>query len=345
MVQLFWHGDSAVPKQLTRIKYAKLMAQQAGICSGQNEENVDELHNILFNISNFFAILHQGRDDGNNPRYEPLPKLRRLSEEEFEQEGGIEEIESFFMNKGKASNGNKIADSYKMAQGCLLNCFQHKTNDLNRDNDDVQEDQNNNNNNVGLDDDDSSDIDDKDIDFFGDDEDTSLDENEKEYIKQETERMTKLFMKNADSDAELGKILGFDKIKKNKEQLNKQKSNKRKKSNKKQSEQKIINMDNQSDISSEDDSGQFKSMSKSQRKRMRRKRAKKAKQNQIDGLIGVDQNEEIEFEAEKRQKVKEYIENMQKQIAQQFPLISQYKPPSSQSSISQEKQYSKKKKK
>lgn len=40
-------------------------------------------------------------------------------------------------------------------------------------------------------------------------------------------------MKNADSDAELGKILGFDKIKKNKEQLNKQKSNKRKKSNKK----------------------------------------------------------------------------------------------------------------
>ncbi|KAA6312221.1 MAG: hypothetical protein EZS28_055965, partial [Streblomastix strix] len=106
---------------------------------GYNIENDEEIHNILFNTSNFIGILHEGRDDRNNPKYGALPELRRRCDEEYEEEGGNEEIESFLMNKRKILNGTKLMDDANTVKESISNYFKHKTNKPRDQNDDDEE--------------------------------------------------------------------------------------------------------------------------------------------------------------------------------------------------------------
>ncbi|KAA6397518.1 MAG: hypothetical protein EZS28_006957 [Streblomastix strix] len=70
---------------------------------GSEEENDTEISSTLFNIQRFIEDLHKGRSIYNfftdHPAFPPQPMLAKLSNEQIEEEGGLEEIEAQLSNK------------------------------------------------------------------------------------------------------------------------------------------------------------------------------------------------------------------------------------------------------
>ncbi|KAA6393031.1 MAG: hypothetical protein EZS28_011445 [Streblomastix strix] len=83
--------------------------------SGSGEEDDNEIYYILRYISYFLSILNKGRKS-----FPPQPLLAHRSDEQLEEEGGNEEIDS--QQKNKRISGN-IKNSANRANGAIHNNF------------------------------------------------------------------------------------------------------------------------------------------------------------------------------------------------------------------------------
>ncbi|KAA6359353.1 MAG: hypothetical protein EZS28_045120, partial [Streblomastix strix] len=123
--QIQEYGDPQVQSELLKVGYVILLAISFSTAGGIGEEQNKEIWNGLNCIYWFLLDLHKGRNIDQIPSFQPLPQLVRRSEEQIEEEGANEEIETQMKNIG--SNGN-IKDWANLAKAASLNRFIHKSN-------------------------------------------------------------------------------------------------------------------------------------------------------------------------------------------------------------------------
>ncbi|KAA6368185.1 MAG: hypothetical protein EZS28_036288 [Streblomastix strix] len=112
-IQLF--GGASVQSQLVNARYVRMLIIAISTASGSGEEQSEEIWSGLNSISKFIKCLHQG--DYSLP---PQPLLVHRSDEQIEEEGGNEEIDSQLINKGSYCNIKNKANEAKKA---VLNYF------------------------------------------------------------------------------------------------------------------------------------------------------------------------------------------------------------------------------
>ncbi|KAA6378532.1 MAG: hypothetical protein EZS28_025940, partial [Streblomastix strix] len=123
------YGDESTQYELVSSEFAVLQVLQVSTAGGDGEQEGNEIANVLGNISKFLQSLHQGRKTDEFYQIPSFPQqisLARRLDEQIEEEGGNEEIESQLINK-------KIYDVTgwaKDAKGALLNLYIDKSNTI-----------------------------------------------------------------------------------------------------------------------------------------------------------------------------------------------------------------------
>ncbi|KAA6373461.1 MAG: hypothetical protein EZS28_031012 [Streblomastix strix] len=108
-------GDASAQTELVNARYARLQVIAISTASGSGEEQNDEIYWGLFRISIFLNQLHKGINS-----FPPQPLLAHRSDEQIEEEGGNEEIDSQLINKALSDDIKKYANETK---GAILNYF------------------------------------------------------------------------------------------------------------------------------------------------------------------------------------------------------------------------------
>ncbi|KAA6382523.1 MAG: hypothetical protein EZS28_021950 [Streblomastix strix] len=121
---LYWiqrYGDAYVQSELVNIGYERVMTLSLCTAGGIGDEKDEEINVGLFHIFCFLKELYEGRTW--QPSFQPFPLLARVSLEQIEEEGAIEEIEAQMNNKGVNGRINGWANN---AKAVTLNCFIHR---------------------------------------------------------------------------------------------------------------------------------------------------------------------------------------------------------------------------
>ncbi|KAA6374347.1 MAG: hypothetical protein EZS28_030127 [Streblomastix strix] len=121
--QIQLYGDASAQTELINARYVRVLVIAISTASGSGEEQDDEIWIVLYRISDFLKYLHQGINNDEPPfqYFPPQPLLVHRSDEQIEEEGGNEEIESQLINKGHQYYN--IKDEANEAKGRILNCF------------------------------------------------------------------------------------------------------------------------------------------------------------------------------------------------------------------------------
>ncbi|KAA6319782.1 MAG: hypothetical protein EZS28_054776 [Streblomastix strix] len=112
----FW-SDESTHSELINVGYARVLVIAISTASASGEEKDEEIWIGLIDISQFFSNLNKGKQDS----FPPQPLLAHRSDEQIEEEGGNEEIDSQLINNGH-QNYN-IKDYANRAKGAILNYF------------------------------------------------------------------------------------------------------------------------------------------------------------------------------------------------------------------------------
>ncbi|KAA6386588.1 MAG: hypothetical protein EZS28_017885 [Streblomastix strix] len=115
-IQVF--GDLSAHSEFINARYVGVLVIAISTASGSGEEYDGEISLGLDNISDFIRDLHQGKN--NYATFPPQPLLARRSDEQLEEEGAIEEIDSLQKYKGDYDH---IKISAIRAKGMILNYF------------------------------------------------------------------------------------------------------------------------------------------------------------------------------------------------------------------------------
>ncbi|KAA6391694.1 MAG: hypothetical protein EZS28_012781 [Streblomastix strix] len=91
-------GDASDQSELVSVGYVGMCAITCSTAGGQSEEQDWEIYWGLFRISQFLKKLHLGRNYAGQPSFQPLPVLVQRSQEQIEEEGGNEEVDSQQIN-------------------------------------------------------------------------------------------------------------------------------------------------------------------------------------------------------------------------------------------------------
>ncbi|KAA6402880.1 MAG: hypothetical protein EZS28_001592 [Streblomastix strix] len=91
-------GDTSVQSELVSIGYARVFTFAFSTASGSGEEEDYEIYYRLSQISQFFSNLNKRRN--NLATFPPQPLLAHRSDEQIEEEGANEEIDSQLINNG-----------------------------------------------------------------------------------------------------------------------------------------------------------------------------------------------------------------------------------------------------
>ncbi|KAA6382185.1 MAG: hypothetical protein EZS28_022288 [Streblomastix strix] len=97
--QIQVYGDAYVQSVLVNNEYGRVMTLTFCTAGGVCEEDDLKICDGLSCISIFLRQLRYGRNEWY-PSFQPLPLLARVSLEQIEEEGAIEEIEAQMNNKG-----------------------------------------------------------------------------------------------------------------------------------------------------------------------------------------------------------------------------------------------------
>ncbi|KAA6380048.1 MAG: hypothetical protein EZS28_024425 [Streblomastix strix] len=116
--QIHSSGDASVYTELVNINYTGVLVITISTASGSGEEQDKEIYWGLNYISDFIKCLNQGKNYGTS--FPPQHLLARRSDEQLEEKGAIEEIESQINNKGYRDNIKSPANG---AKGAILNYF------------------------------------------------------------------------------------------------------------------------------------------------------------------------------------------------------------------------------
>ncbi|KAA6384011.1 MAG: hypothetical protein EZS28_020465 [Streblomastix strix] len=100
------------------IQYVGVLVIAISTASGSGEEYDNKFSHVLDFISDFIRSLNKGKI--YYATFPPQPLLARRSEEQIEEEGGNEEIESQLINK---ENSGNIKNNANEAKGAILNYF------------------------------------------------------------------------------------------------------------------------------------------------------------------------------------------------------------------------------
>ncbi|KAA6365742.1 MAG: hypothetical protein EZS28_038731 [Streblomastix strix] len=114
-----YSGDTSVHTELVNANYVRVLVIAISTASGSGEEQDLEIYWGLDKISDFIRCLNKGRND-YEPSFPPQPLLARRSDEQIEEEGGNEEVESQLINKG--FNGDIKTDANR-AKIAIQNIF------------------------------------------------------------------------------------------------------------------------------------------------------------------------------------------------------------------------------
>ncbi|KAA6373532.1 MAG: hypothetical protein EZS28_030942 [Streblomastix strix] len=107
------YGDEQDFADLVNVQYGKVICISLSTAGGIGEENDDEIGNGLMHIQIFLGEQHEGRNDDEQPSFQPLPLLSRMTEEQIEEEGAIEEVEAQMINNGYDSDIKYFANRAK----------------------------------------------------------------------------------------------------------------------------------------------------------------------------------------------------------------------------------------
>ncbi|KAA6360293.1 MAG: hypothetical protein EZS28_044180 [Streblomastix strix] len=110
-------GDVSTHSELINVGYAIVFVIAISTASGSGEEKDEEIWNGLSKISIFLKCLNKGKQNS----FPPQPLLARRSYEQFEEEGGNEEIDSQLINNGQQYCN--IKDGAIRNKGRILNYF------------------------------------------------------------------------------------------------------------------------------------------------------------------------------------------------------------------------------
>ncbi|KAA6355726.1 MAG: hypothetical protein EZS28_048747 [Streblomastix strix] len=113
-------GDEQIQPEIVNQEYGRVMTLSFCTAGGVGEEKDMEILNGLDHFYYFLRQLHEGRNDGYLPSFQPLPLLVRITEEQIEEDGANEEIDAQIKNNGQYSN-IKILGNYVKA--VILNHF------------------------------------------------------------------------------------------------------------------------------------------------------------------------------------------------------------------------------
>ncbi|KAA6355641.1 MAG: hypothetical protein EZS28_048831, partial [Streblomastix strix] len=110
-------GDVSTNSELINVGYARVFIIAISSASGSGEEQDREIKDGLDNISQFIRCLNKGKQDS----FPLQPLLAHRSDEQLEEEGGNEEIDSQLINK--RHQYCNIKDQANIANGRILNYF------------------------------------------------------------------------------------------------------------------------------------------------------------------------------------------------------------------------------
>ncbi|KAA6399836.1 MAG: hypothetical protein EZS28_004641 [Streblomastix strix] len=116
------YGDEYDQTELANYGYGKVICILFSTAGGIGEEQNEEIGNGLMYIYDFLRELHKGRN--NQPSFQPLPLLARMTEEQIEEEGANEEVEAQMINYGHKYCNIKYYAKY--AKAVILNHFIHR---------------------------------------------------------------------------------------------------------------------------------------------------------------------------------------------------------------------------
>ncbi|KAA6371409.1 MAG: hypothetical protein EZS28_033064 [Streblomastix strix] len=120
-LSLIWlYGDASAHSELINARYVGVLVIAISTAGGSGEEQNLEIRDRLDFISYFIRCLNKGRKSSWVPSFPTQPLLAHRSNEQIEEEGGIEEIDSQLINKGDYVH---IKTDANEAKGWILNYF------------------------------------------------------------------------------------------------------------------------------------------------------------------------------------------------------------------------------
>ncbi|KAA6393868.1 MAG: hypothetical protein EZS28_010602 [Streblomastix strix] len=121
LIQIQDCGDVKMQTELVNVGYGRMMTTTFSTTGGVGEEQDKEIYYGLFYIFRFLRELHEGRNE-QQPSFQTLPLLARMSLEQIEEEGVNEEIEAQI----KSKRSSAIEFWAKEAKALILNRFIHR---------------------------------------------------------------------------------------------------------------------------------------------------------------------------------------------------------------------------
>ncbi|KAA6388067.1 MAG: hypothetical protein EZS28_016405 [Streblomastix strix] len=106
------YGDEQVQVDLVTMGYSKVLGFALSTSGGNEQEQDEEIRDGLFKIYTLLISFHYGGDT-----LPSQPALSRICEEQIEEEGANEEIDSQYNSKGIDGD---IKDNAKKAKGNLF---------------------------------------------------------------------------------------------------------------------------------------------------------------------------------------------------------------------------------
>ncbi|KAA6365213.1 MAG: hypothetical protein EZS28_039260 [Streblomastix strix] len=120
------YGDAQDFADVVNVQYGKVICISLSTAGGIGEEEDEEIRNVLDNIYNFLREQHEGRNNYWQPSFQPLPLLARITEEQMEEEGAVEEMEALMSNVGQVKGlFGSIKHYAKVTKTVILNHFIH----------------------------------------------------------------------------------------------------------------------------------------------------------------------------------------------------------------------------
>ncbi|KAA6375623.1 MAG: hypothetical protein EZS28_028850 [Streblomastix strix] len=106
--------------ELVNIRYVGVLIITISAAGRSGEEQDSDIYDGLDYIYKFLKDLHYGENHSNFPRY---PQLYKRSLEQIEEEGGNEEVEALYVNKGSIIKQETIK-----TKGSISNYFINQNN-------------------------------------------------------------------------------------------------------------------------------------------------------------------------------------------------------------------------
>ncbi|KAA6365790.1 MAG: hypothetical protein EZS28_038683 [Streblomastix strix] len=110
-------GDASTQSELVNANYTGVLVIAISTASGSGEEQDNDIQYGLFRITEFIRCLNNEKQNS----FPPQPLLAHRSDEQIEEEGGNEEIDSQLINKGHYYYN--IDFQANETKGAILNYF------------------------------------------------------------------------------------------------------------------------------------------------------------------------------------------------------------------------------